>query len=50
MESIIEVQDVTKSFKGDINTLCDTVHEMDHGILTEKEHISSECLDHNLKN
>ena len=34
----------------DINTLCDTVHEMDHGVLTEKEHISSECLDHNLKN
>ena len=27
-----------------------TVHEMDHGVLTEKEHISSECLDHNLKN
>ena len=34
----------------DINTLCDTVHEMDHGVLTETEHISSECLDHNLKN
>lgn len=28
----------------DINTMCDTVHEMDHGILTEKEHIPPECL------
>ena len=34
----------------DIATLCDTVHEMEHGVLTEKERISSECLDHNLKN
>lgn len=28
----------------DINTLCDTVHEMDHGVLAEKAHTSSQRL------
>ena len=28
----------------DINTLCDTVHEMNHGVLTKKAHTSSQRL------
>ncbi|MFR3664905.1 ATP-binding cassette domain-containing protein [Flintibacter sp.] len=33
----------------DINTLCDSVYEMDHGVLTEKKHIPSGNLDRTLE-
>lgn len=34
---IIEIKNVTKEFNEDIKTLCDTVCQLDHGKLLEKD-------------